>query len=473
MTPQDVGFALILLGILLLVGKALRVTCAPLQRLFLPSSIIAGVIGLVLGAQVLGRLAAEGTWLAGGLFPETVTKVWATLPGLLINVIFAGLFLGKEIPGLRRIWVIAGPQASFGQTLAWGQYVVGITLTLLVLAPVFGASPMAGALIEIGFQGGHGTSAGLQETFEKVGFAEATDIALGLATVGVVSGVVFGVWAIQWGTRRGHTRILKEPGQASWQDRTGISEPDQREPAGWQTTQSSSIDVLTLSAAVIGLAILLGYLFLEGLIWLEAATWGAAWDTEFMTYVPLFPLAMIGGLVVQALISRFDRFRLVDRNMVVRVQSFALDLLIVSAMATLSLQVIGENLGVFLSLALAGIAWNILAFMVLAPRMIPSFWFERGLGDTGQSLGMTAIGLLMIRLADPEHRSPALEAFGYKQLLFEPIVGGGLFTAVSVPLIYQFGPWPVLILATALTLGWALLGVFYFGRLSDSGQGST
>lgn len=467
MTAQQVGFALLLLGVLLLCGKFLRVTCRPLQRLFLPGSIIAGILGLVLGPQVLGRLTGGDGVLSNGVFPATAIQVWETLPALLINVVFAGLFLGKDLPGLRRIWMLAGPQASFGQTLAWGQYVVGISLTLLVLSPLLGAPPMAGALIEIGFQGGHGTAAGLQETFEEVGYAEATDIALGLATVGVISGVVFGVWAIQWGTRRGHARVLSRPGEASWQDRTGINEEEQRQPAGRLTTQSSSIDVLTLSASVIGVAILVGYLILQALIWLESRTWGAVWDVQFMTYVPLFPLAMIGGLVVQALISRFDRFRLVDREMIVRVQNLALDLLIVSALATLSLTVLGENLGVFLSLAIAGIAWNILAFVFLAPRMIPSYWFERGLGDTGQSLGMTAVGLLLIRLADPDHRSPALEAFGYKQLLFEPVVGGGLFTAVSVPLIFEFGPWPVLILAAMLTAGWAALGILYFGRLAE------
>ncbi|MDX1633741.1 MAG: hypothetical protein R3280_03835 [Marinobacter sp.] len=75
-------------------------------------------------------------------------------------------------------------------------------------------------------------------------------------------------------------------------------------------------------------------------------------------------------------------------------------------------------------------------------------------GSLGLLLGSQVLG----RLADPEHRSPALEAFGYKQLLFEPIVAGGLFTAVSVPLIFQFGPWPVLLLAAALTLSWGLLG---------------
>lgn len=459
MTAQHAGFALIVLGLLLLAGKFLRLSAPPLQRLFMPSSVIAGVLGLLLGPEVLGRMSS-GFHGASGLFPAYVIDVWTALPGLLINVIFAGLFLGKKIPGIRDVWMVAGPQVAFGQTIAWGQYVVGIALALLVLTPMLGAPPMVGALIEIGFQGGHGTAAGLKDTFEKVGFEEATDLALGLATVGVVSGLLFGVWAIQWGTRRGYSNTLDRPSEANPQDLLGVADPSDREVAGWLTTRSSSIDVLTLSAAFLGVAILMGQVLLEGLILIESSAFGS----EFMTYVPLFPLAMIGGLILQLILSRFDRFQLLDRGMVVRIQNLALDLLIVSAVATLSLTVLGENLVVFLLLAVAGVAWNVFVFVKLARRMIPEYWFERGIGDTGQSFGMTATGLLLIRMADPDHKSPAMEAFGYKQLLFEPVVGGGLFTAISVPLIFEFGPVPVLGLAFSLMLGFMLLGLLYFGR---------
>lgn len=56
-----------------------------------------------------------------------------------------------------------------------------------------------------------------------------------------------------------------------------------------------------------------------------------------------------------------------------------------------------------------------------------------------------------------------MEAFGYKQLLFEPIVGGGLFTAASLPLIAQFGAWPVLIGTTLVMACWLGLGLWRFG----------
>ena len=69
---------------------------------------------------------------------------------------------------------------------------VGLLVTLLLLIPVFGANPISGALIEIGFEGGHGTAGGMAPTFAKIGFQEGADLALGLATVGIIAGIVAG-----------------------------------------------------------------------------------------------------------------------------------------------------------------------------------------------------------------------------------------------------------------------------------------
>jgi len=80
--------------------------------------------------------------------------VWAALPGLFINIIFASLFLGNKLPNIREIWRIAGPQIAHGQTIAWGQYLFGILVTLLILTPLFALDPMAGALIELDLREG-------------------------------------------------------------------------------------------------------------------------------------------------------------------------------------------------------------------------------------------------------------------------------------------------------------------------------
>ncbi|MCD8509685.1 MAG: sodium:glutamate symporter [Bacillus sp. (in: Bacteria)] len=468
MSGEVIGLSIIIIGFLLLIGKWIRVKSKILQKIFLPSSVIAGFIALLLGPEALGRILGElgmqPDFLSHGIFTENIINVWSEFPGLLISVIFATLFIGKKIPNIKKIWNIAGPQISYGQTVAWGQYVFGLLLAITILTPIFGISPMAGALIEIGFEGGHGTAAGLADTFEELGFAEGADLAVGLATIGVVTGVIIGIVLINFAVRRSETSVLENPTDIPEEKLSGIVEEKEREPAGKITTSPESIEPLAFHIAIVGIAVLIGQGILEGLIALEEVTWGAWADTEIMTYVPLFPLAMIGGVVVQIFLQKYDTKNLINRNLIQRVQGLALDFLIVAAVATLSLQVLGENFMPFLLLAVVGIGWNLLAFIFLAPRMIPEDWFERGIPNFGQSMGMTAAGLLLVRISDPKQRTTALEGFGYKQLMFEPVVGGGLFTAASVPLIYQFGPVPILILCSVLMLIWASVGLFHFGR---------
>jgi glutamate:Na+ symporter, ESS family len=235
--------------------------------------------------------------------------------------------------------------------------------------------------------------------------------------------------------------------------------------------RTRSIDPLSVHLGFFALAIGIGWLILQGLIQLESLTWNADGDgLALMEHIPLFPLAMVGGVLVQVALMRLGHARALDRGLVNRVSGAALDVLIVSALATLSLEAVGSHFWTFLILAAAGIAWALFGFLVLAPRMFPRDWYPMGLANFGQGIGMTVIGLLLVRMADPENRSGAMESFGYKQLLFEPVVGGGLFTAASLPLIFHFGVLPVLLGCTALMIGWLLFGLLAFGRKRMNGE---
>lgn len=463
LSPDVVGFSLLILGILLLIGKWIRVFTPFLQNYFVPSSLIAGAVGLLLGPEILGRLGIN-LFDDGGLFPSVMIDVWNTLPGLLINVIFASLFLGMTFPKIKEIWEIAGPQITFAHFLSWGQYVVGILLAVLVLVPFFDMNPAAGALLEISFVGGHGTAAGLSDTFSAVGFEEGRDLAIGLATISLIGAVLIGVALLNWAIRKGHSEVHEKPEDIDEErKKVLLSDEEQREEtAGKQTTRSEFIETLTVHFGYIALAIAIGYLLLQGLIWIEEKFW--AEQFEIFTHLPLFPLAMVGAVLVQLFLNKFVKHNVVDRGVINRIQGFALDMLIASAIATLSLAVIGEYLIPFILMSIVGIGWTLFAFLVVAPRIMPDYWFERAIGDFAQGMGLSAAGLLMIKLADPENDSPAKEGFSYKQLFLDLIVGGGIVTAASVPLIVAFGPIPMLIVTAVIAGGWLLLGLFYFGK---------
>jgi glutamate:Na+ symporter, ESS family len=278
--------------------------------------------------------------------------------------------------------------------------------------------------------------------------------------------VLIGTVIVNWGVRTGRIGLdpSGDPVEVARQHTDDdLDDLDEREGPAAEADNTKATDPLSVHLGFVAVAIAIGWLLLEGLAALEEATWGGEDGLELLVHLPLFPMAMLGGVLLQIVLDRTGRTALVDRRLINRISGAALDLIIVAALGTLSLEALGGNLGPFVVLAVAGIVWNVAAFLLLAPRIVPEYAYERGLGDFGQSMGMTVTGLLLMRIADPPNRSGGLEAFGYKQLLFEPVVGGGLFTAASIPLIAQLGAVPVLVGTAALLVFWVVLGLRLFG----------
>ena len=74
-------------------------------------------------------------------------------------------------------------------------------------------------------------------------------------------------------------------------------------------------------------------------------------------------------------------------------------------------------------------------------------------------MGMTATGLLLNRLVDPLDRTGARQSFAYKQLAYEPFMGGGIVTAFAAVAIVEFGQVPVLVVAVTATSFWLFVGL--------------
>jgi glutamate:Na+ symporter, ESS family len=95
----------------------------------------------------------------------------------------------------------------------------------------------------------------------------------------------------------------------------------------------------------------------------------------------------------------------------------------------------------------------------LGPRFFPEHWFDRGMADYGQSQGNVATGFILADMADPAHTTSAASGYGYKQLFYEPFLGGGILTALSVPLILSIGSLTFGIASAAATTGLIVWGV--------------
>ena len=419
---------------LLVVGKLVRLRAPLLQRLYLPSSVIGGAVGLLLLSVFGDRVDQE------------VVGAMRRVPGFLINVVFATLFLGKAIPNLRRVVSLAFPQLVLGQVIAWGQYVIGLGLAGFVLSRLCGVPPCFGNLLEIGFEGGHGTVGGMSESFAFAGWEDGAALGFTVATAGMVVGIVVGMALVNWAHGRGFVREVVPFERRREHERLGVHRRRKRPAAGLQTVMSDSIDSLAWHLAIVGVSIAIG----AGMLALLRLTGWKVFDG-----FPLFPLCMIGGVVLELFVKRVVRKDLmIDHGQMERISGAALDFLVVSAVATINVKVVAANWIPLVVMIAAGAAWSVFAVLWFGPRCLKEAWFERAIADFGQATGVTATGLLLLRTVDPDSKTCAAASFGYKQLLHEPFMGGGLWTALAFTLVLEHGWLPVFLFSCVMLAVW-------------------
>ncbi|EDQ87910.1 uncharacterized protein MONBRDRAFT_26972 [Monosiga brevicollis MX1] len=223
------------------------------------------------------------------------TAGWSELPNILICIVFGTLFMGERIPPVGEVWRVSGPQLMYGQILAWGQYAIPALLTAVLLEPALGSNVLVAPVVALGFEGGHGTAAGIKQSFVSLGFSSGGDLALCAATVGLVSGICFGTLLVNLAVRK------------RWID---------------------SVD----TNPSVALTLLAGYAAKRLLELLEGQS---AWLTEyhFFSAFPTFPFCMFAGILIQLACDKWAAEPPLDRDTIERVSGLALEYTITSAVA--------------------------------------------------------------------------------------------------------------------------------------------
>jgi ESS family glutamate:Na+ symporter len=423
-----IAAAFAVLGLLVAIGRAIGPALG-LQRLGLPAAVLAGLLGLLLGPY--------GPW---PVMPAPIEALWARLPTVLLTLVFGTLLLGRPLPAIGQLWRPAAAQTLLGLTLGFGQYLVGALAVLLVLGPWLGVNPLMACLIEVGFEGGHGSAAVLGPIYADLGFSEGADLGLAMATVGLLSSTLLGGALVVLAQRRGwlmvHLPVVAEAvaeAPLAHQPSCPLPEPqDGQPPAGPGTW--------LVNLGLVGVAVAVGVGLLAALEWAAEPLQGT-WRTV-IDALPVYPLALAGSLLVRLALERSGRTALVQASQQERIGGIATDLLIAAAMAGLDLPQLARSWLPLSVLTVAGLGWNLLVVLVLARRILPIDWFERAVIEFGQATGVAASGLLLLGMADPDNRSGALPAFSVKQLLLQPVLAGGVVT-VAAPLAVQTWGLPV------------------------------
>ena len=159
--------------------------------------------------------------------------------------------------------------------------------------------------------------------------------------------------------------------------------------------------------------------------------------------------------------TRLEQERLVDRTAVAGIAVLALDFLIAAAIGTMSLVALGANLPALVILTVIAVIWSVVVVLFLG-SVDPS---ERTGSSTRLPTSASRRATSPPASCWPTWPTPTIatnvaNAYGYKQLTYEPLLGGGLITAFSIPLIIAWGSLAFGLVCLVITVALAVWGIW-------------
>lgn len=389
-------------SLLILAGQLIRAKVPFIQKFFIPSSLLAGFMGLILGKNFLNLLP----------FSDNMS----TYPGVLMIFVFAsigvqGFHFTKKLAGkeIRRV-VGYGAFCNAADSLQW---FVPVLLTILVFSKLWPQLPYGfGLLLASGFMGGHGTAAAVGASLADLGFADAPDLGMTIATVGILAGVFGGIAYVKWATSKGYTQYIKSFEYLSGDYRTGLVEEKNREEMGKETVSSIALDPLCFHLALLTVPVGLGYLLNEQLY------------ARFGISIPSYAVAFLIALTLYFVLGGRTNtrvYRYVDKKVISRISGTCTDYLVFFGVAGIKVPVVVEYAVPLTVICLLGIALTWVTLAVLGPTFNAKSWFERSIFVYGYATGVFAIGFLLLRIADPQNKSRTLSDVAMTTAFLEPV----------------------------------------------------
>lgn len=394
----------------LFIAKLLRSKIKWLQNHYIPASVIAGLIGLLLGPQVAKIIP----WSSEA----------SSYPYLLICVLFATLFIGrKEKVKVKQVFKSVGDtffMNTGAEIFTFGiAILVGGAIMLVFFPNMF---PEMSLLLPAGFTGGHGYAAAIGGSLNNLlGRDDAISIGQVFATVGLLTGLLVGIVCINIAAKKGATRFVKKASALPKEYRTGLVSEENAVSMGRVTTYATSMESLTWHIALILCATGLGY---------GAEKLLSRWFPKLG--FPLMCLTMIAGILIHFILKLIKYDKYVDKKVIDHIGGSVTDYLVAFGVATIKLSVIAEFWLPIVILCVLGLVASLLVVFLFGNKLFHNFWFERSIFIFGWITGVVAVGITLLRCVDPDMKSKTLDDYGVAYSILSIIE---VFFVSFIPLI--------------------------------------
>ena len=423
----------------MILANTLRNTIRPLRKLMIPSSVLGGLILLLVSV----------------LYEEFSGK--AMIPTVTLEMLtYHGLGLGFVAMALRNIEKKQDKRSRSGAfdtgvTVVSGyliQAVAGLAISMICyyLLRSFWAS---GLLLPMGYGQGPGQAYNWGHNYEALyGFEGGTSFGLTVAAMGFLSASVGGVIYLNRLRRRG---VLKE--SSGFVENEALT-AEQLGGAN-EIPLAESMDKFTVQLALVFIAYIAAYLFMKAVdLLIETNALGnfgyntvrpLIWGFNFLfgTLFAILEKAILRGLHKSGVIKR-EYTNVFMQN---RIAGFMFDVMVVASIAAIDLSAFGKS-EFIVPLSVTCVAGAVVTYAYLrflCPRVFPAYPHEAFLSLYGMQTGTASTGVILLREMDPNFETQASDNIVYHQ-----------------PWAIVFG-FPMLLLlpvaAQSIAKGWVTLGI--------------
>lgn len=406
---KDVVLDVTYLGLFLVLGTILRRYVSFFQKYLVPNNIIGGFLGLIVSQQMLGIVNLDGNRLGQYVYH-------------LLALTFIVIGLGKSKNNFGR-----GPISKAFTELSCYivQGVVGLVVALLFLYTIWPDFPVAmGLLVPLGFGMGPGIAYTMGHSWESMGFEGGGMIGLTFAAIGFLVAYFGGVAIINWGIKKRETALIKGPESLNNDIRTGIVKENSPEIAGFLTLSPEAIEPMAFQIGLIGIVYAITYWLIFGITTL--LTKANLQDFVATVWSFHFIIALLIAVTVRKILDVTNKSYLIDSGLMNRVSGVCVDFLVTGSIVAINLVIVARY---WLPIALMSALASVLTYYLIrytSKRAFDDYHFERFVGIFGEMTGTINSGLVLVRVTDPEFKTPAAE---------DLVFGGGIALFLGFPLL--------------------------------------
>ena len=394
----------------LLAGNLLKKSIPFLQKSLVPTSVVGGTVLIIIAAiykAITGNIMFDAE-IFGVSGTEKLEMI--TYHALALGFIASTFKTSDGKLTKKRTTEIFNTGVTTVSTYLL-QAILGFGITIIAALFIKDFFSAAGVLLPFGYGQGTGQALNYGNIYEtQYGFAGGKSFGLTIAALGFLSASFGGVV---------HLNIMKKRGKIKVNDAKDKLNNEKIEAEN-EIPMQESIDKMTIQIALIFTAYIVAYLFMYLLGLLLPGMKATIYGFNFL-------LGVLSATLIKVIIKFLRNKSVIKKEytnnfLLTRTSNFFFDMMVVSGIAAIRLDILEQYWGIMLILGVVGLAITYGYNRIVANTLFKDYPEEQFLAMYGMLTGTASTGIILLREADGEFKTPAADNLVYQN--FPAIVFG-------------------------------------------------